>query len=225
PDFGRLQHRMGLSRARDVERERGRTPVHLMVFDVLEEGEDSLLRVPYSDRRQRLSDHVSEGESIHVPEAFDGDIDDAMESSKKLGLEGVMAKRRDSIYLPGRRTQTWVKLKHAMTRDVIIVGWRTGTGERSPTFASLLLAAPEGSELVYLGRVGTRCDEPALTSPRRKLNRLSRRTPPLPVPAAESRDAQWVRPPRLGEVHFSAETEARRLRHPVWRGLRDEIDP
>src|SRR5699024_5437771 len=62
PDFGRLQHRMGLSRARDVERERGRTPVHLMVFDLLEAGDDSLLRVPYADRRQRLRDHVSEGE-------------------------------------------------------------------------------------------------------------------------------------------------------------------
>ena len=224
PDFGRLQHRMGLSRARDVERERGRTPVHLMVFDVLGAGEDSLLRVPYADRRQRLSDHVSEGESIHVPEAFDGDIDDAMESSKKLGLEGVMAKRRDSIYLPGRRTQTWVKLKHAMTRDVIIVGWRTGTGERSPTFASLLLAAHDGNELVYLGRVGTGFDEHALTSLRSKLDRLRRKTPPLQVPAAESRDAQWFRPTLVGEVRYSGETEAGRLRHPVWKGLRDDID-
>src|SRR5699024_5472524 len=163
PDFGRLQHRMGLSRPRDVERARGRTPVHLMVFDVLEEGEDSLLQVPHSGRRQRLCDLVSEGARIHVPEAFDGDIDDAMDASKKLGLEGVMAKRTDSIYLPGRRTQTWVKLKHTMTRDVIIVGWRTGTGERSPTFASLLLAAHDGHELVYLGRVGTGFDEHALT--------------------------------------------------------------
>jgi bifunctional non-homologous end joining protein LigD len=195
-----------------------------MVFDVLEAGEDSLLRVPYVDRRQRLRDHVSEGENIHVPEAFDGDIDDAMDASKKLGLEGVMAKRRDSIYLPGRRTQTWVKLKHAMTRDVIIVGWRTGTGERSPTFASLLLAAHDGNELVYLGRVGTGFDEHALTSLRSKLDRLRRKTPPLQVPAAESRDAQWVRPTLVGEVRYSGETEAGRLRHPVWKGLRDDID-
>src|SRR5699024_10810112 len=130
------------------------------------------------------------------------------------GLEGVMAKRRDSIYLPGRRTQTWVKLKHAMARDVVIVGWRTGTGERSATFASLLLAAHEGSELVYLGRVGTGFDEHALTSLRSKLDRLRRKTPPLQVPAAESRDAQWVRPTLVGEVRFSGETEAGRLRHP-----------
>src|SRR5699024_7774079 len=128
-------------------------------FDVLEEEEDSLLRVPYSDRRQRLRDQVSEGESIHVPDAFDGSLDDAMASSRQLGLEGVMAKRKDSVYLPGRRTRTWVKLKHAMTRDVLVVGWRTGTGERSPTFASLLLAAHDGDELVYLGRVGTGFDE------------------------------------------------------------------
>lgn len=225
PDFGRLQRRMGLSRTADVERERRRTPVHLMVFDVLEAGEDSLLRVPYVDRRQRLRDHVSEGESIHVPEAFEGSIDEAMESSQQLGLEGVMAKRRDSVYLSDRRTQTWVKLKHSMTRDVIIVGWRTGTGERSPTFASLLLAAHDGNDLVYLGRVGTGFDEHALRSLRSSLDRFSRKTPPLEVPDAESRDAHWVRPTLVGEVRYAGETEAGRLRHPIWRGLRDDVDP
>ena len=118
-----------------------------------------------------------------------------------------------------------MKLKHAMTRDVLVVGWRTGTGERSPTFASLLLAAHDGDELVYLGRVGTGFDEHALSSLRSKLDRLSRKTPPLRVPAADSRDAHWVRPSLVGEVRYSGETEAGRLRHPVWRGLREDIDP
>ncbi|WP_346763079.1 hypothetical protein [Brevibacterium sp. S111] len=148
-----------------------------------------------------------------------------MESSKQLGLEGVMAKRRDSVYLSGRRTQTWVKLKHSMTRDVIIVGWRTGTGERSPTFASLLLAAYDGNDLVYLGRVGSGFDEHGLRSLRRSLDRLSRKTPPLEVPDAESRDAHWVRPALVGEVRYAGETDAGRLRHPIWRGLRDDVDP
>ncbi|MDN5894854.1 MAG: ATP-dependent DNA ligase, partial [Nocardioides sp.] len=152
-------------------------------------------------------------------------IDEAMESSRELKLEGVMAKKTDSTYLPGRRTRTWVKLKHSSTRDVIIVGWRTGTGERSETFASLLLAAHDKDGLVYLGRVGTGFDEHQLQGLRAKLDRLARKTPPVEVPAADSRDAQWVRPSLVGEVRYGGITEAGRLRHPVWRGLRADIDP
>ncbi|UVI35297.1 ATP-dependent DNA ligase [Brevibacterium spongiae] len=224
PDFGRLQRRMGLSRESDVERERRRTPVYLMLFDVLHADGSSLLRKPYTERRERLFELVAESDHIQVPDAFEGSVDAAFESSRKLRLEGVMAKRTDSIYLPGKRTRTWAKLKHASTRDVIIVGWRTGEGERSDSFASLLVAAHDGDDLVYLGRVGTGFDEAALRSLRSSLDRRSRKTPALTVPAAESRDAHWVRPDLVGEVRFSGLTEAGRLRHPVWRGLRSDID-
>ncbi|MCU4299038.1 ATP-dependent DNA ligase [Brevibacterium permense] len=224
PDFGRLQRRMGLSRDSDVERERRRTPVYLMLFDVLHADGTSLLRAPYAERRERLFDLVTESEHIHVPDAFEGSVDAAFESSRKLRLEGVMAKRTDSIYLPGKRTRTWAKLKHASTRDVVIVGWRTGEGERADSFASLLVAAHDDDGLHYLGRVGTGFDDEALQSLRARLDRRSRKTPALTVPAAESRDAHWVRPDLVGEVRFSGLTEAGRLRHPVWRGLRSDID-
>ena len=225
PDFGRLQRRMGLTRESDIERERERTPVYLMVFDVLNVDGASLLKTPYLERRERLFDMVTEGEHIHVPAAFEGTVDKAMEASRELQLEGVMAKQTDSTYLPGRRTHTWAKLKHTSTRDVIIVGWRTGKGERSETFSSLLLAAHEKDGLVYLGRVGTGFDDHQLQALRAQLDRLSRKTPSLDVPAAESRDANWVRPSLVGEVRYGGITEAGRLRHPVWRGLREDIDP
>lgn len=224
PDFGRLQRRMGLTRERDVEQERRRTPVYLMLFDVLHADGTSLLRAPYTERRERLFELVTESEHIHVPEAFEGSVDAAFESSRKLRLEGVLAKRTDSVYLPGKRTRTWTKLKHASTRDVIIVGWRTGEGERSSSFASLLVAAHDDEGLHYLGRVGTGFDEAALRTLRSSLDRRSRKTPALTVPADESRDAHWVRPDLVGEVRFSGLTEAGRLRHPVWRGLRSDID-
>ncbi len=224
PDFGRLQRRMGLTQERDVEQERRRTPVYIMLFDVLHADGTSLLRAPYTERRERLFELVAESEHIHVPDAFEGSVDAAFESSRKLRLEGVMAKRVDSVYLPGKRTRTWAKLKHASTRDVIIVGWRTGEGERSDSFASLLVAAHDDDGLHYLGRVGTGFDEAALQSLRSTLDRRSRKTPALTVPAAESRDAHWVRPGLVGEVRFSGLTEAGRLRHPVWRGLRSDID-
>ena len=104
---------MGLTRERDVEQERRRTPVYLMLFDVLHADGTSLLRAPYTERRERLFELVAESEHIHVPDAFEGSVDAAFESSRKLRLEGVMAKRVDSVYLPGKRTRTWAKLKHA----------------------------------------------------------------------------------------------------------------
>ena len=225
PDFGRLQRRMGLTKARDVEHERAKTPVYLMTFDLLRVQDDSLLRTPYTQRRQRLLDSVTESEHIYVPETFDGTLDEAMDSSRDLQLEGVMAKQHDSVYQPGHRTKTWLKLKHTSTRDVLIVGWRAGSGGRSDTFSSLLLAAHGDNGLVYMGRVGTGFDDHQLHTLRTKLNSISRKTPPVEVPAADRRDANWVRPSLVGEVRFAGITEAGRLRHPVWRGLRADIDP
>ena len=86
------------------------------------------------------------------------------------------------------------------------------------------IAAHDDDGLHYLGRVGTGFDEEALRSLRSSLDRRARKTPALTVPAAESRDAHWVRPDLVGEVRFSGLTEAGRLRHPVWRGLRSDID-
>ncbi|MGO2860733.1 MAG: ATP-dependent DNA ligase [Brevibacterium sp.] len=225
PDFGRLQRRIGLTDDRDIERERQSTPVYLMLFDILHADGSSLLRTAYRDRRERLFELVTESEHIHVPEAFHSSVDEAMDSSRELQLEGVMAKKTSSVYLPGRRTRTWLKLKHTSSRDVLIVGWRTGKGERSGTFASLLLAAHVGDALRYLGRVGTGFDDHQLQTLSRSLERRSRKTPALSVPAADSHDAHWVRPDLVGEVSFSGFTEAGRLRHPVWRGLREDVDP
>lgn len=224
PEFGRLQQRMGLTQPNDVERERAKTPVYLMVFDLLRADGESLLRTPYDQRRERLDDVVSEGDSIYVPDAFEGTLDEAVESSRDLKLEGVMAKQQDSVYLPGKRTKTWLKLKHSATRDVLIVGWRTGTGERADTFGSLLVAAHGDDGLIYMGRVGTGFNQHQLESLRTQLDQLSRKTPPVEVPAAQRRDAHWVTPSLVGEVTFGGITEAGRLRHPVWRGLRDDID-
>ena len=225
PEFGRLQRRIKLTKSKDIEQERSKTPVYLMVFDVLRTNGESLLRTPYEQRRQRLFEVVSEGDNIFVPEAFDGSLDDAMASSKKLKLEGVLAKKKDSVYLPGKRTKTWLKLKHSMSREVLIVGWRDGKGGRQNTFGSLLLAAhDEDGELTYMGRVGTGFDMHQLRSIRSQLDTITRKTPPVDVPADQRRDAHWVTPKLVADVEYGGITRDGRLRHPVWRGLRDDID-
>lgn len=226
PEFGRLQRRIKLTKSKDIEQERDKTPVYLMVFDVLRTNGETLLRTPYEQRRQRLFEVVSEGDNIYVPEAFDGSLDDAMDSSKKLKLEGVLAKKKDSVYLPGKRTKTWLKLKHSMSREVLIVGWRDGKGGRQNTFGSLLLGAhDDDGELTYMGRVGTGFDMHQLRSIRNQLDNITRKTPPVEVPADQRRDAHWVTPKLVADVEYGGITRDGRLRHPVWRGLRDDIDP
>lgn len=225
PEFSQLQRRMKLTKPSDIEEQQSKTPVYLMVFDVLNVDGESLLRTPYAERRKRLFEVVSEGEHIYVPEAFDGSLDDAMSSSQKLKLEGVMAKKKDSVYMAGKRTRTWLKLKHSMTRDVLIVGWREGNGGRQGTFGSLLVAANSDEGLVYLGRVGTGFDDEQLQSLREEMDKLSRKTPPVKVPVDQRRDAHWVTPRLVAEVEYGGMTRAGRLRHPVWRGLRPDIDP
>jgi bifunctional non-homologous end joining protein LigD len=220
PDFGRLQQRSGLTASRDIERERSHTPVQLFVFDILEKEGHSLRAKSYDERRRILESTVRSTGSVHVPPAFDGDLEGAWASSAKLGLEGVMAKRHDSTYV-GRRSSDWVKLKHHRTQEVVVAGWRPGKGARADRIGSLLLGIPAKDGLHYVGRVGTGFSDRALDDALAKLGRLARKTTPLTdVPAVDARDARWVRPELVGEVEFAEWTSSGRLRQPRWRGWR-----
>ncbi|AWB89551.1 ATP-dependent DNA ligase [Homoserinimonas hongtaonis] len=226
PDFGTLQQRMGVTRAAEVEAAREKNPVQLMVFDVLRQGNESLLPMTYDVRRERLQSAVTENSTIRVPDAFSGDLDAAMATSIELGLEGVMAKRRTSSYTPGRRSRSWIKIKHHHTQEVVIGGWRPGKGARSGLVGSLLLGVPTDEGLRYVGRVGTGFTEKQLEAAAAKMRRLERKSSPfIEVPGADARDAHWVTPSLVGEVEFSEWTATQRLRHPTWRGWRPDKDP
>ncbi|MGI3785077.1 MAG: non-homologous end-joining DNA ligase, partial [Janthinobacterium lividum] len=135
PDFGLLQNRINLSRPADVERATQTWPAQLMVFDVLELDGESLLARPYAGRRAILENMGLEdlgldalGERIHVPPAFHVDLAAARDISRQLRLEGVVAKRTDSTYSPGRRARDWLKIKNFLTQEVVVAGWRPGQG-------------------------------------------------------------------------------------------------
>lgn len=226
PDFGLLQTRMKLTRPRDVERVRESAPVRLLLFDALEIDGDSLVGESYDDRRAALEKLVEADRAIDVPPAFEGDLDEALAFSKKLRLEGVVAKRRDGTYSPGRRSKAWVKLKHHATQEVVIAGWRPGAGRRADGVGSLLMGIPTAEGLKYVGRVGTAFSDRDLDDLLAEFQRSARKTSPLlDVPAVDARDAHWITPNRVGEVEFAEWTSTGRLRQPSWRGWRPDKDP
>ena len=223
PDFGLLQTRMGLTAPRDVRAARASTPVHFLAFDLLELEGEPLTGEPYLARRRALAETVTSAGIVQVPPAFDGDFAGAFHSSLELGLEGVIAKERDGDYRPGRRSGTWIKIKHHRTQEVVVGGWRPGNGRRSDTIGALLLGIPDGDSLRYVGRVGTGFRERDLAEALAKLAPLARKTSPFAeVPSLDSRGATWVRPILVGEVEFSEWTSAGRLRQPSWRGWRPD---
>ncbi|WP_028281394.1 ATP-dependent DNA ligase [Arthrobacter sp. H5] len=228
PDFGLLQTRMNITKTTEIEAARKKVPVYFMLFDLLYLDGNSLLELGYAQRREILDEavEVPKDGHIQVPPALDASLDEAIDASKELGLEGIMAKKVDSTYSAGRRSDHWVKIKHSLTQDVVVVGWRPGKGNRAHKVGSLLVAIPDGVDLKYIGRVGSGLTERELAEIGSRLKKMGRKTAPLnDVPAPDASDAHWVRPALVGEVQFSERTDGGKLRHPVWRGWRPDKKP
>ena len=228
PSFGLLQHRINLTKPADIERAAKAYPAQLMLFDILELNGQPLIKRTYQERRAILEDLVppEPGSLFQVPPIFEGDLQAALQTSDQLQLEGVVAKRRTSIYQPGRRTHTWLKIKLHRAQEVVIGGWREGQGRRGGGVGSLLMGIPTEAGLHYVGRVGSGFNDRQLDEIQAKLEKLSRKTSPfVDVPREDARDAHWVTPSLVGEVSYGELTEPGRLRHPVWRGLRPDKSP
>ena len=150
-----------------------------------------------------------------------------LRAAEIAGLEGIVAKRLDSPYLPGRRSTAWTKTPLAHTQEVLICGHTTGQGRRAGTIGALLLGVydPDG-QLGYVGHVGTGFSNAALHALHARLEPLRQPTPSLPdVPREYARGAVWVQPLLVGEVVYRTLTGDGRLRHASWRGLRPDRDP
>ena len=159
PSFGLLQRRMHVRDPRQLSRLADEVPVSVRLFDVLRLDGRSLLDAAYDDRRELLESLGIDDPRWEVPPAW-SDGEEALEVSASSALEGVVAKRRRSRYLPGRRSSDWVKVKPVLTRDVILCGWHPGEGNRAGRIGSLYCGAyaEPGGELVLIGKVGSGLD-------------------------------------------------------------------
>jgi bifunctional non-homologous end joining protein LigD len=224
PSFGALQSRMHVTDAASVRRLAKQTPVTYLVFDVLHLDGRSLLDLPYVERREILESLQLSGPSWQTPPWFRGGGAAVLAASKDQGLEGVIAKRLDSRYFAGRRSDCWLKVKNLRTQEVVIGGWKPGAGRRAGAIGSLLLGVPGDDGLIYVGHVGTGFTDKMLRDLEADLEPLARDTSPFAhaVPREHARDAKWVEPQVVGEVVFTEWTREGRLRHPAWRGLRPD---
>lgn len=164
-DFGLLQRRMKLTKPQEITRVADEVPVRLLLFDILHLDGVSLLRKTYEDRRRVLEALVSTGEVFSVPEPMAGSAADALALTRERHWEGILAKKADSTYLPGRRVRTWIKIKNTRDQEVVVVGWRPGHGRRADGIGALLMAVPDpaGSDPVVADPVLPR--EPVVSDP------------------------------------------------------------
>jgi bifunctional non-homologous end joining protein LigD len=222
-DFGRLQSRMHV--ARPTAALRRDTPVQLLLFDVLHLEGASLLDRSYDERRAALDGLELQGDSWSVPPAFLGGGAAVLAATRAQGLEGVVAKRRSAPYVPGRRSDDWRKLKHVHRTSAVVAGWKPGEGGRAGRIGSLLLGQHGPSGLEFAGHVGTGFSAATLALLGRRLEPLRRDTPAYdtPVPREHARTAVWVEPEVVVEVEYAEWTRDGRLRHPSYKGLRDDV--
>jgi bifunctional non-homologous end joining protein LigD len=202
-------------------------PVALMLFDILRLYGVSLLDRPWEERRDTLTRLDLAGvPNVQISPTWDnGEV--LFDVTRDKGLEGVIAKRRDSLYRPGIRSHDWVKVPHRHTQDCVIGGWRPER-DRVSQIGSLLLGVPDGDGgLRFAGRVGSGVGGNAVQRTLRPLLAdLAVDEPPFtePLPREDAAGAHWCRPSLVAMVRHSGWTGGGRLRHPVFQGLRPDVD-
>jgi bifunctional non-homologous end joining protein LigD len=228
PEFEALQPRMHVANAAQAALLAGQTPVTYLIFDLLQLDGRPLFDLAYDERRALLDELALAGPFWQTPPSFPGEDFEAVQAvSAGHGMEGVVAKRLDSKYVPGIRTDHWRKLKNVRRQEAVIAGYKPGQGNRTGQVGSLLIGVNDDSGLIYAGHVGTGFTVETLRMLGAKLRPLRRADSPFdgPVPPEHARPAVWVEPRLVIEVTFDRWTRAGRMRAPVYRGLRDDIDP
>ena len=220
PSFQALQPRMHLRGESAVKRLAGSAPVTYMLFDLLWLDGHSLMELTYAERRTRLESLGLGGERLQVPEFHRGEGAALLAATREQGLEGIVGKRLDSQYAPGRRSG-WAKIKNFLRQEFVIGGWTTGTGSRAHSLGALHLGVQNEGELRYVGKVGTGFDGQELSRLMKLLTPLARKDTPF-AGRQPPKGAHFVRPELVCEVEFSEWTHAGTLRQASYKGLRDD---
>jgi bifunctional non-homologous end joining protein LigD len=193
-------------------------------FDLLFLKGEDLRDLPLEERKHKLSELIpADRGAIRYTEHLIGKGPEFLEQACQQGLEGIVSKRRDALYVGGRSTD-WLKIKCQQNAEFVIGGFTEPTGSRHG-FGALLLGYFDKKDLIYAGRVGTGFNDQMLSSLSTKLTSLEQAKSPFanyPAHAERLKGVHWVRPQCVAQIRFSNWTDDRRLRHPTFQGLRED---
>jgi bifunctional non-homologous end joining protein LigD len=219
PSFEEIQQRMGLTSESEVRRKMKLVPVTYMIYDLMWLDGHPLLKVAYTERRRQLERLKLAGASWQTPPYEKGGGQAMLEASAKAGLEGIMAKKVDSPYEPGRRSAAWVKIKNRNRQELVIAGWLEGEGKRRDQPGAILVGYYEDGKFVYAGKVGTGFTDAMLEKLHGLMKPLDVKTSPFDV-GAPPKLAHFVKPKLVAEFEFVEWTRSGQLRAPSFKGLR-----
>ena len=222
PQFKEVINRMRQRSESAAARARSKNPAVCYVFDCLYLDGRPLVGEPVERRREWMADAIKTGSSYRVSQTVE-DGQELFDAAREAGLEGIMAKKLGSPYHPGRRTDTWLKIKARNTMDVLIIGYTKGKGDRGQAFGALHLARANGAELHYLGKVGTGFDSRTLEAVSAELAKVPEGKRPIKEKPIDDAVSVWLKPTLWCEVEYASMTTNETLREPVFVRLRPDL--
>lgn len=225
PSFARLQQRFGVEDPAEARRRAARVPVEVVVFDLLVLDDQEAWRLPYDRRRELLEALVDPAPPVQLTPSWHGDGARWLAAAREAGLEGLVAKRGDAPYRPGRRSSSWRKIKIRQEQEFVVCGWMPGQGRRDGGIGSLVLGCGAPGARRWVGNAGSGLDDAALEHWRELLDDDEVDQHPFEgtVRHAALRGAHWVRPRHVVQVAFGEWTTEGRLRHPTVLGPRPDV--
>ena len=226
PSFEKLQERERPGGAIRLDYLVKTLPATYVAFDVLYIGSENVMGQPQMERKALLREVLEEDDRVVLSDYIEARGVDYYKAVIARGLEGIIAKRKDARYIPGKRSKDWVKIKKKTTLDCVIAGITAGEGEREDTFGSLILGAYVDGVLFHVGRVGTGFSEAFRHTLFKRLLALRQEECPFPVvPEIDAHVGFWTKPQIVAEVHFLEFSKERHMRAPSFSRLREDKRP
>jgi bifunctional non-homologous end joining protein LigD len=238
PRFQLIQSRMGLTSPTAIEARAKQQPIDYVIFDLLHLDGERVRDLSYVERRELLEGLGLDGLRWRTPRYRLGGGADLLEAARRQGLEGIVAKRTDSPYRPGKRTGEWIKTRVWRRQEFVIGGYIPGEGSRAKRVGSVLvgyydrrrseLGKGERQELLFAGGVGSGLKEESIDFLTRELRKRERKTSPFDVgkpTGPKAKLAVWCKPELVCEVSWTEWTDVGTLRQPAFKGMRDDKDP